>query len=321
MLVVAGPTAVGKSVFGLEAARRFGGEIVSADSRQVYSGLDIGTAKASSSEQRAIPHHLIDILQPDGDFGLAVFLDRASDALGDIWSRVRLPVVVGGSSQYVFALMEGWSPPRVPPDPVLRAELERRAETEGPESLHAELAAIDPEAAGRIDPRNVRRVIRALEVRNTQSPEREPGTNRQSDDERSREEPGAKPVSGEHPARNTLAIGLTMPRKALYRRIDARVDGMMEAGWLREVEGLVERGYGPKLTAMSSIGYQELSEHLNGGAGLADTVQMIKHRTHRLARNQYVWLRRAGWLEWFEADEEGLSKAMDRVGEWRGGMP
>ena len=112
-----------------------------------------------------------------------------------------------------------------------------------------------------------------------------------------------------------------MPREALYRRVDARVDGMMEAGWLQEVEGLLERGYETNLTSMSSIGYQELSEHLRGGADLADAVQIIKHRTHRLARNQYVWLRRAKWLEWFEAEDEGLSKAMDRVGEWWSRMP
>lgn len=316
-LVVAGPTAVGKSAFGLEAARRFGGEIVSADSRQVYSGLDIGTAKATAVERQAVPHHLIDILQPDGVFGLAVFLDRLAVALSGIRGRGKLPVVVGGSSQYVFALMEGWSPPRVPPDPKLRAELERRAETEGPETLHAELAAVDPKTARRIDPRNVRRVIRALEVRNTQNSEREPGTIRQRDEALAED----ALTSGAQLSPDTLAIGLTMPREALYRRIDARVDGMMEAGWLPEVERLLKQGYGPTLTSMSSIGYQELSEHLGGGADLADAIQMIKHRTHRLARNQYVWLRRAEWLEWFEADDEGLSEAMGRVGEWQGGMP
>jgi tRNA dimethylallyltransferase len=190
----------------------------------------------------------------------------------------------------------------VPPNPGLRAALQLRAETDGPESLHAELAAGDPRAAARIDLRNVRRVIRALEVR--AFTEQEPATNRQA-----------------HLDQNTLAIGLTMPREALYARIDARVDRMMEAGWLREVEGLLERGYETSLTSMSSIGYLELAEHLGGGADLADTVQRIKHRTHRLARNQYVWLRRARWLEWFEADEAGVTKAMDRVGEWRGGMP
>jgi len=295
-LIVAGPTAVGKSAFGLETARRFGGEIISADSRQIYTGLDIGTAKPTTSEQQAVPHHLVDVLDPDKDFGLANFLDRVGETLAEIGERDKLPVVVGGSSQYVFALMEGWSPPRVPPDPGLRAALDRRAEADGPGTLHAELAEIDPEAAAQIDPRNLRRVIRALEVRAASNKRRAPSAKRS--------------------AETTLVIGLTLPREELYRRIDARVDWMMEAGWLQEVEGLLERGYGPNLTAMSSIGYQELTEHLSDGSDLVDAVQRIKYRTHRLARSQYVWLRRATWMEWFEADEEGLRSAMGRVGEW-----
>ncbi len=163
--MVAGPTAVGKSAFGLRAAREFGGEIVSADSRQAYRGLDIGTAKATAQERAEVPHHLVDILEPDDDFGLVPFLDLALGAVRDIASRGRLPVVVGGSSQYLFALMEGWTPSRTPPDPELREALGRRAEAGGGGALHGELAAMDPEAAGRIDPRNTRRVIRALEVR------------------------------------------------------------------------------------------------------------------------------------------------------------
>lgn len=300
LLVVAGPTAVGKSSFGMEAARQFGGEIVSADSRQVYTGLDIGTAKASRAERQTVPHHLVDIIDPDEDFGLAPFLDLVGDVITDIESRNNLPVLVGGSSQYVFALIEGWSPPRVPPNAELRAALEQLAETDGPAALHAELAAVDPEAAEKIDLRNVRRVIRALEVRQATT------------------EPGAsiapRPMSAFN--KNTLSIGLTLPRQLLYERIDQRVDQMIDAGWLKEVEGLSQRGYGPELTAMSSIGYQELTEHLSGNLDLAEAVQRIKNRTHKFARGQYVWLRRARWLEWFEADEPGLASAMDRVGEW-----
>ena len=311
MLVVAGPTAVGKSSFGLEVARRFGGEIVSADSRQVFTGLDIGTAKASIAEQRAIPHHLVDIIEPDEDFGLAPFLDLVGDVVAGIQSRNKLPVVVGGSSQYVFALIEGWSPPRVPPNAELRAALELRVQADGPDALHAELAAADPEAAAKIDPRNVRRVIRALEVRQSevsQSEKRQAATTE-------REATVAPRYTGAL-NKDTLAIGLTLPRKFLYERIDQRVDQMIEAGWLNEVEGLSQRGYGPELTAMSSIGYQELTEHLSGNLDLADAVQRIKNRTHKFARGQYVWLRRAKWLEWFEADEPGLASAIDRVGEW-----
>jgi tRNA dimethylallyltransferase len=322
MLVVAGPTAVGKSSFGLQAAQRFGGEIVSADSRQVYTGLDIGTAKASLAEQRAIPHHLVDIIDPDEDFGLAPFLDLVGDVVTSIHSKDKLPVVVGGSSQYVFALIEGWSPPRVAPNAELRAALELRAKTDGPAALHAELAAQDPEAAAKIDPRNLRRVIRALEIRQSeerQAAEQEPqaGVEGESDEAKA-EEPltSEAPLRGEQGAKNTLAIGLTMPREQLYERIDQRVDHMIEAGWQAEVESLRERGYGPELTSMSSIGYQELSEHISGNVDLTEAVQRIKNRTHKFARGQYVWLRRAKWIEWFEADEPGLASAMDRVGEW-----
>jgi tRNA dimethylallyltransferase len=167
------------------------------------------------------------------------------------------------------------------------------------------LAALDPEASAKIDPRNVRRVIRALEVRHAATTE-----------------PGASiaPRSAGALSKNTLSIGLTLPRKLLYERIDLRVDQMMEAGWLKEVARLGERGYGPELTAMSSIGYQELTEHISGNLELTAAVQRIKNRTHKLARSQYVWLRRAKWLEWFEADEPGLASAMSRVGEWVG-MP
>ena len=312
MLVVAGPTAVGKSSFGLEAARRFDGEIVSVDSRQVYTGLDIGTAKPSLAERQAVPHHLVDIIDPDEDFGLAPFLDLVGDVVSGIQSRSKLPVVVGGSSQYVFALIEGWSPPRVPPNAELRAELEQRAQADGPAALHVKLAAIDPETAAKIDPRNIRRVIRALEVRQS-------AKEGESDEAKAEEALTSEaPLRREPVAKNILSIGLTLPREELYGRIDKRVDQMIKAGWLNEVERLSQRGYGPELTAMSSIGYQELTEHLSGNLGLADAVQRIKNRTHKFARSQYVWLRRAKWLEWFEADEPGLASAVDRVGEWIG---
>ena len=312
-------------------ARRFGGEIVSADSRQAYRGLDIGTAKTGPEERASVPHHLIDILDPDEDFGLGPFLDLAAAAIDDITGRDRLPVVVGGSSQYVFALMEGWDVPRIPPNPQLRAELEGRAERDGAEALHAELAAIDSNAASKIAPRNLRRVIRALEVHAAQDgdalrqaqDERETAVNGQSDEALAEEANRVSPANGEPLSakngpitRHTLAIGLTLPRPELYRRIDERVDRMIEAGWLAEVEGLLHRGHGPELTSMSSIGYGELAEHVAGKTPLVDAIQRIKNRTHRLARSQYVWLRRADWLQWFDADEAGLNGAMDRVERW-----
>ena len=322
--MVAGPTAVGKSAFALRIARLLNGEIVSADSRQAYRGLDIGTAKATVDEQKSVPHHLIDILEPDQEYGLVPFLDLARRAIGEITSRGRLPVVVGGSSQYVIALMEGWKPRRVPPNSTLRSALQRRADKDGYQRLHAELAAIDPEAAAQIDPSNVRRVIRALEVRAHASWETSPPPRHGPDDGTGLDrlqEGTATGLSGagkggqQGLADNAVAIGLTLPRDELYRRIDARVDRMMDQGWLNEVEELLQRGYGPELSSMSSIGYAELAECIAGRTDLVDAVQRIKHRSHRLARSQYVWLRRAGWLEWFESDDKGAMRALDRVGE------
>ena len=322
-MVVAGPTAVGKSAFGMRIARLLNGEIVSADSRQAYSGLDIGTAKPTIEDRESVPHHLVDILEPDQDYGLVPFLDLARKAIDEIASRDRLPVVVGGSSQYVFALMEGWEPHRVPPDSRLRAALQRRADRDGSQRLHEDLEATDPEAAAQIDPSNTRRVIRALEVRahagEGTSPPPRPGPAEGDGLDRLQEttatgHSGAK-IGGQGLADGSIAIGFTLPRDELYRRIDARVDGMMALGWLNEVEGLLQRGYSPELSSMSSIGYSELAEHIDGKTDLAGAIQRIKHRTHRLARSQYVWLRRAKWLEWFESDDKGVSRALDRVGE------
>ena len=326
VLVVAGPTAVGKSEFGLKAARQLRGEIVNADSRQVYKGLDVGTAKPTKSELRTVRHHLVDILDPDEDYSLAIFLSFASKAITDISDRGLLPVVVGGSSQYVFALMEGWNPPRIPPNSKLRSELEKRAESEGYKRLYSDLVEINPEAASDIDPRNVRRVIRALEVIREQPKQSASQSEQESDHHQSRiasqttMQTKTANVASEQTSHRTLSIGLTLPRQELYNRIDVRVDRMMELGWLTEVEVLLTNGYEPKLSSMSSIGYQELASHITDDLKLSEAVRRIKSRTHRLARSQYVWLRRAHWLEWFDSNEEGLIKAMDRVGDWAARM-
>ena len=317
--MVAGPTAVGKSAFGMRMASQLDGEIVSADSRQVYRGFDIGTAKATSGERASVPHHLVDILEPDQEYGLLPFLDLAQKAIEEISARDRLPVVVGGSSQYVFALMEGWNPDRVPPNSRLRAALQRRADKEGSRKLHKDLAEIDAELAAQIDHRNTRRVIRALEIRAHEDQARwhvtgDPILDSRSQGRARKSDCGAG-KRGEGLAQIAIAIGLTLPRDELYRRIDARVDQMIDRGWLKEVQTLLRRGYDADLSSMSSIGYWELAEHIAGRTDYASAVQNIKHRSHRLARSQYVWLRRATWLEWFDADKEGLRRAADRVGE------
>lgn len=274
LLAIVGATATGKTALAVRLAERLGAEIVNADSRQVYRGLDIGTAKPTPDERQRARHWLIDVADPAEGFSLARFLELAGAALDDIWSRQRAAILVGGTGQYVWALLEGWRVPRVPPDRALRRELEERARREGAEALARELAVVDPEAARRIDRRNVRRLVRALEVYRL--------TGRPVSEWQARTPPDFQP----------FLIGLWCERKELYRRIDARVDAMLAAGLVAEVQGLLERGYGPDLPSMSGIGYRQVCEHLAGVLSLEEAAAGIKTETHRLARRQHTWFRR-----------------------------
>jgi len=284
LVAVVGPTATGKTDLALRLALAFEGEIIGADSRQVYRGMDIGTAKPTPEQRARVPHWLVDVADPDEEFGLARYLDLAQAALEDIWSRGRSAFLVGGTGQYVWALLEGWQVPRIAPDWGLRWELEERAHREGPQAVHAELAALDPEAARRLDPRNVRRVVRALEVmRRTGRPLSECGTRRPPD----------------FP---WLALGVELPSEELYRRIDARVDAMMEAGFVEEVRGLLGRGYSPDLPAMSGIGYKQVCQHLAGELSLEEAVAHMKTETRRFVRHQRNWFRRNDErIRWIDA--------------------
>lgn len=284
LLAIVGPTATGKSSLAIRLAERLGGEVVNADSRQVYRGMDIGTAKPSDEEQARVRHWLIDVADPDEPFGLGRYLDLAGEALRDCWSRGRSPILTGGTGQYVWALLEGWQVPRVAPDPALRANLEALLKREGPERLAEELTRIDPGYAAGIDLRNPRRVIRALEVYQST---------------------GQAPASSEArvpPDFAWLAIGLTCPREELYLRIDARVDAMIAAGLLGEVRALQERGYAGDLPAMSSIGYRQMCRHIAGELPLEEAVAQMKTETHRLARMQHNWFRRSDdRIHWIDA--------------------
>jgi tRNA dimethylallyltransferase len=273
LIAIVGPTAVGKTRLALRLAQELDGEIISADSRQVYQGMDIGTAKPTLEERRRVPHHLIDVVAPDEGFTLAQYQELAYDAIGGVSARGKLPFLVGGTGQYVRAVVEGWGIPRVPPNEELRARLYRQAEVEGEEALHARLREVDPAAAEGIDPRNVRRVVRALEVY------LETG---QPISELQRKKP---------PPYRILQIGLTMERQELYRRIDERVDRMMEEGLVEEVRGLVEQGYGYDLPSMSGLGYQQIGLYLRGQVSLEEAVQLIKRHTRRFVRQQYNWFR------------------------------
>ncbi|MDI7275332.1 MAG: tRNA (adenosine(37)-N6)-dimethylallyltransferase MiaA [Anaerolineae bacterium] len=301
LIVIVGPTAVGKTAVAIPLARHAGGEIVSADSRQIYRGMDIGTAKPTAAEQAQVRHHLIDVVDPDQTLTLAEYQQLAYAAIDDILCRGRRPFLVGGTGLYVRSVAEGWTVPHVPPNPVLRAVLLERAEREGPSSLHAELQAVDPVGAQAIDPRNVRRVVRALEVYY--------GTG----------EPPSRQQARQPPPYAILWIGLTMPRTQLYARADARIDAMLAAGWVDEVRDLLARGYHLDLPAMSALGYREIGTYLRGEISLEEAVALIKRHTRRFIRHQYAWFGLDDpRLHWFDVSEPCLDRIRDLVTEWLG---
>ena len=257
----------------MQLAERLNGEIISADSRLFYRGMDVGTAKPTLEEQRRVPHHLIDVADPDETWSLAVFQRAAREAIEGIHQRQRLPFLVGGTGQYVQAVIEGWSIPPQKPDIRLRKALEAWSLEIGPEALHARLAYLDPEAAQRIDYRNIRRTIRGLEVIL--------GTGRLFSAQRSKL-PSPYTV---------LVIGLKQPRPELYARIDARIEAMLAAGLVDEVRVLLERGFSPESTALSAIGYREISAYLRGQTSLEEAVVLIKRHTRQFVRRQANWFK------------------------------
>jgi tRNA dimethylallyltransferase len=291
LVAIVGPTAIGKSRLAIRLARALGGEIVSADSRQVYRFMDIGTAKPGPEELAIVPHHVIGIINPDDDFGLAQYYKLAYQAIGDIQGRSRLALLVGGSGQYIWSVIEGWQIPRVAPDQKLRRSLEDRAAAEGKAGLYQELVAVDPVAAQGISPNNVRRIIRALEVY------------------RSLGVPFSQLKRKKKPPFRTLIIGLTASREELYRRVDLRVDDMIAQGLVAEVEGLLSMGYPLSLPAMSGIGYQQIGRFLKGGLSLDAAIQQVKSETHRFARHQYAWFQlNDARIRWFDIGSEGVER-------------
>lgn len=275
LVAVVGPTAAGKTALAVELARAVGGEIINADSRQVYRGMDIGTAKPTAAERAAARHWVIDCVDPDERFSLAAFLDAARAAVHDITSRGATAIVAGGTGQYVWALLEGWTVPRVAPDASLRAELAALAAREGPSAVAAILRDEDAASAESIDPANVRRMIRAIEVTRA--------TGRRFSEWQEKVGP---------PLTDVRIIGIDRPRDDLYARIDARVDTMITAGLVDEVGGLIAVGYGCELASMSGIGYRQVCAYLRGEMTLDAAVAEIKTETHRLARMQHTWFRR-----------------------------
>lgn len=287
LIAIVGPTAVGKTATAIRLCRDLHGEIISADSRQIYYGLDIGTAKPTPQEQAAAVHHLIDVVAPDQVLGLAEYQALAYAAINDVLARKRVPFLVGGTGQWVRAVIEGWGVPRVPPDYVLRAELEAEANRVGSQALHARLASVDPDAAAKIDYRNLRRVIRALEVY------LKTGI------------PISQHQRAQSPPYRILQIGLTMPREMLYARADTRVERMLADGLLAEVRTLVDQGYRLGLAAMSGLGYRQMGQHLAGELSLDEAVRLIKKETRRFIRQQYNWFRPDDpAIHWFDVSGE-----------------
>src|SRR6266487_7207722 len=271
LILIVGPTAVGKTELAIQLAEHLNGEIVSADSRLFYRSMDIGTAKPTREEMSRVPHHLIDIADPDEILSLAVFQQKATEIISDIHTRNKLPFLVGGTGQYIRAVTQGWSPPEVEPHERLRNELEKKKDEKGIYWLHERLKFLDPESADKIDARNFRRTIRALEVILT--------TGRKFSEQRGQ---------GESPY-HLITVGLIRPRPELYERVDKRIDMMFANGFLDEVKGLLAKGYSPSLPTMSAIGYRECVRVLKGELNEEQVKVEIRRATRIFVRRQANW--------------------------------
>jgi tRNA dimethylallyltransferase len=287
LVVIVGPTAVGKTLKAIQLADLMNGEIVSADSRLFYRGMDIGTAKPSASERDRVPHHLIDVAEPDQVWSIALFQISAQIAIADIHSRGKLPFLVGGSGQYVHSVTKGWTPPAVKPNYELRVVLENLSKSNSPEWLHEKLSLLDSPAAKKIEPRNVRRTIRALEVIFTSG-------HRFSD------------LKGQISSPFRLVqIGLKLSRSELYKRIDARIDAMFEQGLLLEVNALLAKGFSPDLPTMSAIGYRESVKILEGSLTEEEAKIQMRKSTRTFVRRQANWFKENdNEIKWFDARTE-----------------
>lgn len=298
LVLLAGPTASGKSGAAVALSRRFPFEIVNADSVQVYRGMDIGSAKPSPDERASVPHHLIDIVDPDDDYNAGRFVADADAAISDIRNRGKLPLVVGGTGMYLRSLLRGLDD--LPSDPVVRKMFGDRWDVEREGSLHAELAASDPDEAARIHPSDRLRVIRALEILAL--------TNESPSVLKRRWKGGA-------PRYRTLFLALTVDRALLRKRIDARVDAMIAAGFLDEVRSLLAQGYGPKLKSMGALGYRHLATHLVEGVPLPDAVESMKRDTRAFAKRQGTWLAKEADVVTIPASEavEAAAREVERL--------
>ena len=296
LIIIVGPTASGKTAAGIRLARAIGGEVISADSRYLYRGMDIGTAKPDMEERQGVPHWLIDVADPDETWSLSLFRAAADEAVNNIYSRGKKPIVVGGTGQYIRAILEGWTIPEGEPDHRLRDVLERWGNDIGAEELHRKLAVLDPDAAANIQWQNMRRTVRALEVIFS-----------------SGRKFSAQRTAKESPY-DSLIFGMKRERAELYKRIDMRVDLMIRNGLVEETAGLLAKGYSEDLPSMSAIGYKEVCDYLNKKLSLDEAAQLIKFRTHNYVRRQANWFKPADpAIHWVDPeDSEAMLDIINR---------
>ncbi len=290
VIVIAGPTASGKTSLSIELAKLLNGEIISADSMQVYKYMDIGTAKPSAEEMQGIRHYLIDELLPNEEFNVVKFKEAAEKYIEAILEKGKQPIIAGGTGLYISSLINNINFSETVSDWELRKQLEREAEEYGPVHIHDKLKLVDPASAASIHPNNVKRVIRSLEVYyQTQKPI-------SYHNEKSREIP---------PKYKFILLGLTMEREKLYDRINKRVDIMLENGLIDEVERLVELGYADSITSMQGIGYKEILSYLRKEITLEEAVETVKRESRRYAKRQITWFKRIKEIKWFSIDNSG----------------
>ena len=296
LIVILGPTAVGKTAISIRLAERLNGEIISADSRLFYKGMDIGTAKPDLAELALVPHHLIDIADPDDEWSLARYLRAVVEIIKEIHGRDRVPFLVGGTGQYIQAVVEGWDLPGIKPNPQLRQVLSDWSEEIGIDGIRSRLEVLDQDAAANIDGPNLRRMIRALEViltsgRKFSTQQRKKGS-----------------------VFDILQIGLIRSREELFERIDLRIDKMIDDGLIEEVQALLDAGYDPESSSMSAIGYKQISSYINQEISLEEAVRLIRSKTRKYVRQQANWFRFDDPnISWYEVSGDPFDQILTEI--------
>ncbi|KFD42076.1 tRNA delta(2)-isopentenylpyrophosphate transferase [Peptococcaceae bacterium SCADC1_2_3] len=296
LIVITGPTATGKSALGVEVAKQLGGEIISADSILIYRSMNIGTAKPTLEERQGIPHYMIDLVDPDEKYSVALYQSQATKCIEDIIERGKIPLLVGGTGLYIRALTEQYSFPGTENNHEFRQSLVRQAQKYGQEALHARLAQIDPVTATRLHPNDLKRVIRALEVYYLTG----------------------KPFSyfqksGQKCKYNLIMYGINMERQLLYRKIEERVDKMIRLGLVEEVQNLLNKGYDIGLTSLQGLGYKEIITYLKGENTLAEAIYLLKRNTRRFAKRQLTWFKKDQRILWLKVEKNNISEVAQNI--------